>query len=270
MLDTEVMLINIMSRVLSKYQYQQLRNAVEDMTECRKFCAIIRDNQINIGCSGNIPVINPIILRKNNWTIYNISDMVINYPLVMKHCFEIVIKLFNQMHNITWQPTLGATKIEATFGNKKIKITCNILQAVALLYFNDHMIVTTESFSRDTLIGPMLTDKILASLSEVNLISIKTTSSQSKSPYSETLQQYTVNHRNYTGDSIIDIRSKFVEVFTSETEPKSYSQTIQEINTGSTGLTKSIQSKKRKSHKWNEITKHSIILSELELESLDD
>jgi hypothetical protein len=153
-------------------------------------------------------VLKPIIISRNVWNILNVSSIEIRYPIEIQYCLDVLDKvtdkIFNNKFKICWQPTLGCAQIDAQFDNKIISITCNILQAIALLIFNTQKIMTIELLSNTTLIDVELAGKILTSLFEANLITYSVNDTNKST--------YVVNAKNYTGDKIIDIRKKFSEI----------------------------------------------------------
>ncbi|MEM3062930.1 MAG: cullin, partial [Nitrososphaerota archaeon] len=203
-LGFELELIEKLSPNLGKDNTQKLVDAVNDIVRSK-----INNDAIH-KISTNI--LNPIILDKSAWQIYNTSEMELEYPSEMKCYLDIISKYYQDIYSnkyiINWQPTMGMACFEASLGSKSVNIICNILQAIGLLYLNDHPDTTIQQFSVDTLINLKLARKIFESLFEANLVVIRDNDQGI----------YTVNLVNYTGNTDLDIRPIFVEVFVEERE----------------------------------------------------
>ena len=221
-LEIELELVRRISGLLGKEDSQKLIDTIADIINSKYANQAIHAANIQVksdeykklvAISPN--VMNLVVLTKNVWRIYNTSDMEPIYPLELKCYFEIMSKCYASIYDgqyvVNWQPTLGSAQFEALLGSKKVAITCNILQAMALCYINDHIQVTAAQFSNDTLVNLELATKIFESLFEVNLLIYESTNEP----------VYIVNFQNYTGDCKIDIRRAFVEAFEVETKPDS-------------------------------------------------
>lgn len=216
-LELEIELVRRISGAFGKEESQKLIDAISDIINTKNANNIIKTANIVVKTDeyknlSNIStkILNPILLTKNVWKIYNVSDMEPIYPLEMKCYLDIISKSYCSIYQgayvVNWQPTMGAAQFEANFGQKKVNITCNILQAMVLLYINDNHQTTSTKFAIDTLINNELSAKIFESLFEANLI-IYMKTNQTNDPI------YIVNSKNYTGNDRIDVRKNFVDVF---------------------------------------------------------
>ena len=216
-LELEIEIIRRISGVLGKDESQKLINAIADIINTKNANQVIHVADIKITSDEYKNLINistkiltPIVLTKSVWKIYNTSDMEPLYPLELKCYFDIITKAYCSIYKndyvINWQPTMGSAQFEAQLGQKHVEITCNIVQAIALTYFNNNKKPTVAKFANDTFINPELAHKIFESLIEADLISCLTTDQTDNSIY-------VINTQNYTGDTKIDIRRKFIEVF---------------------------------------------------------
>lgn len=224
-LELEIELIRRMSRTLGKDDSQRLINAITDMMNNKNTNSVIQSANIAVKQEKYMSIpnistqkISPIILTKNNWKIYNMSELEPIYPLEIECYLEIISKcyanIYDNAYAINWQPTLGSARFTANLGGYPIEITCNMLQAILLCYFNSNTDtdVTIERFSKDVLISMDLATKIFESLLDANLLICYNTNENDE-------QIYIVNKRNYTGDLHIDTRKNFVEAF-EETDPE--------------------------------------------------
>lgn len=220
-LHLEIEIIKRMSNRLGINNSQKLINMITDIMNTKKFNDIIHKTDINIVSKEYSQItdlstkkLNPIILNKCIWDIYNISDIEPFYPPELKCYFDIISKIYCTVHDnkygINWQPTMGSARFEALLGTKQVDITCNILQAIVLIYFNNNSKTTSKNFANETLINSKLADKIFDSLFEANIIIYLNSADD---------PIYMVNTRNYTGDNIIDIRYTFIKVFETENKP---------------------------------------------------
>lgn len=216
-LELEIELVKRLSGKLGKEDSQKMVDSIADIINSKNANNVIHTADIKIKSEEykkikavNASTLNPIILTKNVWKIYNVTDMEPVFPLEMKCYLDIISKSYLNIHQgkyvIEWQPTLGSAKFEAQLGSKKVLITCNILQAMALMYMNNRPCLTTEQFAKDVVINVELANKILESLFEANIITY----------VSSDQKEYIINVKNYTGDNQIDIRHNFVEVFEME------------------------------------------------------
>ena len=182
---------------IEKDNVQKLLNAISDMT--------------NITPVNNI--IKPIILTRKNWNIYNTSNLELNYPSELRQYIEVATehysKLYKNEYVIKWQATLGSACFVAKLKSKTIRITCNMLQAIALSYLNDNPKTFIAKFAESTLIEHELATKIFESLFESNLIIYKG-------------DTYRINY-NYVAGAVIDIRQAFTEAFETEVSQENIS-----------------------------------------------
>lgn len=213
-LELELDLVRRMCEPLGKADSHKLVDTISDIIQSRKTNEIIHGADIRIKTDKykditdiSLKNINPIIITKHNWKIYNITDLEPIYPSELQCYFDIIKNAYDQIHEnkytIRWQPTLGFAQFSAQLGTRQVGITCNILQAMALTYMNDHPHISVNKFSHDHLINEVLASKIIDSLVEANLII----------GINEDMSQYGINEHNYNGDSKIDIRKIFVETF---------------------------------------------------------
>lgn len=228
-LELDIKLVRRISAVLGREDAQKLIDAISDIINSRNANELIHQAEVKMTSNEykkmpeiNTKILNPIILTKNAWKIYNVTDLDINYPLEMKCYLEMITKSYHQLYNgefvIDWQPTMGYARFEAQLGSKHVDITCNILQAMVLVYLNDFPSTTVSQFSRYTYLNKDLAAKIFESLFESNIIICLDDQPE------ETV--YTVNTVNYTGNNVVDIRKSFVEVFEVEIENDTNDQPI--------------------------------------------
>lgn len=219
--EMEIELIRRISGTIEREDAQKLVNAISNIINCKNANKIIQAANIKIKSDeykylGEIKtkILTPIILNKNSWKIYNTCKLIPNYPLEMKCYLDVISKSYHAIYDgkyaIDWQPTLGSAQFEAILGSRKVNITCNILQAIALMSFNKKKIMTVKDFVTDVMINYELSEKIFESLEEANII----ISLQSDNKNSI----YTINNNSYYGNNILDIRKMFVDTF--ETEQK--------------------------------------------------
>ena len=189
--DMEISIVKRMSRLLEKNDVEKLLSIITDMQNIRKY---------NIGLQNSN--LSPIVLSQELWDIDNIH-MKINYPDEISERLEIISKhysgIFENEYFVDWRPILGCAYFEAIINGKKLNINCNILQSIALIHLNKGDF-SAESFSVLTNIGLKLSEKILESIYNANLIVLK----QSES--------YTIN-THYMGDTNIDLIKIFIEAF---------------------------------------------------------
>jgi hypothetical protein len=219
-LELEIEIVRRISPKIGKEESQKLIDAIADIINTKNVNEVIQAAEIKISSDEYIKltnvstkILNPIILTKKAWKIYNISDMEPLYPIEMKFYLDVISKGFTNLHNgeytINWQPTMGSAQFMARLGQKKVDITCNLLQAMALIYLNDNNKTSSNDFSEKLLVNTELSAKIFESLFEANLI-IYLSVDEEKNPI------YSVNTKNYTGDTKIDIRPVFLDVFNFE------------------------------------------------------
>lgn len=217
-LELDIEMVKRVSGIFGKDDSQKLINTITDIINSREVNQLIRDAEVKISSDEykklniNTKILSPIILTKNAWMIYNITDLELNYPLEMKCYLEIISKSYHSLYDdeyiIQWQPTMGCAQFEAQLGSKKVEITCNILQAMVLSYLNDHRETTISQFSKDTYLNRDLAEKVFASLFEENIIICR----ENNMPESV----YMANIYNYTDKNKLDIRKSFLETFNVE------------------------------------------------------
>jgi len=144
--------------------------------------------------------INPLILKKDNWVVDDVS-FTINYPLKIKYHLDKISEHY-PTQVINWQPTLDVCAFNTLLGNKIVSITCNFLQAIALSYFDEQAekIFMVQNFATYTKINMSLSLKIFESLFESYII------------IDDIPDKYVINDK-YNGPSQIDIRPIFIKVF---------------------------------------------------------
>lgn len=217
-LELEIEIIKRMSGTFGREESQKLIDKITDIVYSKNINQLIHKADVSIKNEEyqkltNITpsIINAITITKNNWKIFNTSELEPIYPLEIKCYLDIIEKCYAFVQNnyfIQWQPTLGFAQFEVYLGMKKIEITCNILQAIVLCHLNSFPETTIENFSKITLIPLILTEKIFQSLFESNILT-----------YHQLDQSiYIINHQNYTGDFKIDIRKTFIEMFEVENQ----------------------------------------------------
>lgn len=235
-LELEIEIIKRISGALGKEESQKLIDTIADIIHSKQISQSIHNAKIQvtsdeyrnlIGISSKI--VTPIIITKNNWKIYNTSDMEPIYPSELKCYIDIINKCYasidDNKHIINWQPTLGSAQFEAQLGSKKVEITCNILQAIALIYLNNSEGTTITCFANDTMINSELATKIFESLFEANILTYLPKARETDSEF-----VYIVNTKNYTGDLKMDIRRTFIEAFEIETNKQSNEKSTSEHN----------------------------------------
>lgn len=216
-LELEIDIVKKLSGLFGKEASVKLLDSVGDIINTRNATKIIHSANIKVrsaeyaGINISTKILHPIVLTKNSWKIYNTSKMAINYPTELKCYLDIMSKAFASVYEgkyiIDWQPTLGNAQFNARLGGRSVHIMCNVLQAIALVYMNDNPTTCVEKFSRDTLINELLSQKILDSLFEANIITCVDS-------------VYIINDKNYSGDVAVDIRKSFIEVFEIEIDAK--------------------------------------------------
>ena len=220
-LELELEMVRRISSLFGRKDSQKLIDIITDIIDSRNISKRLHSAEIKVvsdkysKVSEITPnILNPVVLTKSLWQIYNVSDMDPIYPLDLSCYLDIISKLYaqstNNSHCIKWQPNLGMAQFQAYLGQKKVDITCNMLQTIALGYLNNNTEVTIEKFSDQTQINKELSSKIFESLFEANLVT------QLELDGSEPI--FVVNSLNYAGDPKIDIRKTFMEVFVEEPE----------------------------------------------------
>lgn len=210
-LELEIEIIRRMSGLLGKENSQKLIDIVIDIINTKKVNKSIQSVEIKISSEKyqkmkiRPKIINPIVVNKRIWNIYNTSDMEINYPKEIQCYLDIISKsylpIYNDNYVINWQPTISAAKIEAYLNFRRIIISCNMFQCILMMYLNDHPSTTVEQFSKDTSIYEELSGKIFKSLEDANLI-----------VFDSDEDLYTINSK-YTGNINLDIRKNFINSF---------------------------------------------------------
>jgi hypothetical protein len=198
--ELEIEIVRRMSNKFGTYDSQNIINGIHDIINSKTMNETLHSSLVNIVSDRykqlsqiDMAILSPIILTRKN----------ILYPLEMECYMNIIDKMYKNTDNtsINWCPLMGYATLEACIGKNKIVITCNILQAIALIYINDNPQLSYSKFSTDTLINDKLTRKILGSLLEANLI------------ISTDDDAFIVNHVNYTGDIKINIQGIFIDMF---------------------------------------------------------
>ena len=182
--------------------YQRMCTIVKDIEYSHLFKKMLKKSSKQLIFS------NPIIISKNSWNIFNLTNMEIICPIDMQRELDTVSEFFSKytkkQYTIQWQLTLGSAKFMAELNSRKVYINCNMLQAIALFYLNDHSQTTASEFSKNTKIPIRLSGNIFQSLFEANLI---TYVDHAEEPI------YVINTRNYTGDTNINIKDLFIQTF---------------------------------------------------------
>lgn len=217
--EMEIELVRRLSSNIGKEDCQKLIDTLSDMINCINANKIIQSANIKVKSNeykhlGEIKTksLTPIVLNKNIWKIYNTGKLSPNYPTEMNCYLDIISKsylaIYDQKYVIDWHPTLGSAQFEAILGSRKVNITCNIMQAMALMCFNKKNNMTINDFVKDTMINHELSEKIFESLSEANIIIL--------SLHDTNENTYVINTHNYHGDTLLDIRKMFIETFNVE------------------------------------------------------
>ncbi len=121
-----------------------------------------------------------------------------------------IVSAYDNQFVVSWQPTLGNAEFKIELNKRSVQIKCNFLQAILLTFINEHNRFTINDFSRKTHLNSKLSEKIIQSVFESNLIT--------KSGKTDNTYVYIVNENNYTGPTMIDIRPLFVDAF-DQTKP---------------------------------------------------
>jgi thiol-disulfide isomerase/thioredoxin len=210
--EIEIVLIRRLSRLLKEKESQKMVYCIEDMLESRKYRSKLHEAEIKIvnpeysGIPFDPKCVNPIILTKANWTIYNTSELNPNYPIEMKIYLALIengyYNSYQNEYTINWQPTMGRCRLEAILGKRKVYITCNMLQSMAMCYANHVSDIIALKFASETCISEELALKILDSLCDASVF-VKKARIMGQ-------QIYGINH-NYSGPSCIDVRKIFIE-----------------------------------------------------------
>lgn len=140
-------------------------------------------------------LLEPYILEEKLWKISSFLDIDINYPDKLKRHLKIISEYYEiyNIKGIVWNPGMGYAIFEANINSNKIIITCNILQAILLLYLNDNNKTSILKFVEDTLICAPLATIIFKSLYYSSIIK------------NSNNNEYTIN-TDYNNSNEIDIR----------------------------------------------------------------
>ncbi len=217
--QTEIKLLNIIKSNIGTNATQRLMDALSDMINTKNIIKHIHSAEIIIKSpeyqkiETNPSILNPIILSKKSWTIFNTSEMGIVYPIELQYNLDIISKLYDKFYDskyiIEWKPTLGTAQFIANLNGKDVHITCNILQSILLFFFNDYDKLTVDDFSAKTMINKKLASKIFESLYEANIIVFT---------LDRTCDSYMVNNKMYTNNTEIDLIKYFIDTFEKNTD----------------------------------------------------
>jgi hypothetical protein len=216
-LELEIEFIKRISGAIGKYPSQKLLNTVSDIIQNQTLTEILHKSTVKIVSEEyakiNIlpKIITPLILVQKNWEVPTCGPDDIVYPLGIKYCLDVVSKFYSKVgpndldcgYFIQWNPLLGRAKFEAEFKNKTVIINCNFLQAMLLSYLNEHPILSCKQFAEDTHLDQSLSEKLIESLANAELL-VSVDSVQ---------QTYVPNFNNYVGNNNVDLHSYFVETF---------------------------------------------------------
>ncbi|QTF49249.1 putative cullin-like protein [Acanthamoeba polyphaga mimivirus] len=211
----EIKLVKIIHDCIGQQEAQKLIKIIENMISNRNnntsiHNATVENVEGKYKSIGDISteMLNPVIIDKTVWTIFNNLNIDVQYPLELECYLNIVEKSYNIIYenkfSINWLPTMGTACFRAILGDKNVTITCNILQAIIISLFNDTNNLSASSVYNKTGIQYDLSEKILESLFEANIVTRK---------YSSNDTVYIVNTHNYTGDTNINIINEFIELF---------------------------------------------------------
>lgn len=143
-----------------KFNIKKLLNAINDIKNSAK----IHETDIS----------HPIVLTKNAWDLEKINSMDLIYPTELMHYLELANKAYFDFYkgeySIDWQPTMGVAQFVMQLEKKTVEIKCNILQAIALMYLNDHPKTTAVMFAEEVKINLELAKKIFESLFKENIL----------------------------------------------------------------------------------------------------
>ena len=129
--QTEIKLLNIIKPNIGTNATQKLMDALSDIMNTKNIIKHIHSAEIIIKSPEyqkieiNPSILNPIILSKKSWTIFNTSEMSIVYPVELKYNLDIISKLYDKFYDskyiIEWQPTLGTAQFIANLNGKNVK-----------------------------------------------------------------------------------------------------------------------------------------------------
>lgn len=207
----EFNLVKKMKYAFKRYKTQILMNMIENIIKTKNMNKMIQNMKYEMEYDLNI--LNPIIIDKNIWEIYNNIEINPIYPKELQYYLNIITKFYDEHYKnqyiLDWRPSLGTAEFETCLNMKNIRIKCNILQSIVLTYLNDHPKTTINEFVNCCSINKGLADKLFESLFEANLIiNVKNTNED----------VYVINFENYTGSTMIDIHKIFIELFDVEYE----------------------------------------------------
>lgn len=219
-LELEIEVIKRLSGRLGKDESQKLIDAVADIMNSRKIASIIQNSSIKVTSEKYksltdiaVTKVSPFIFSKRAWSIFNTSELRPTYPLEMQCYMDIISKCYGAMHKnefvINWQPTMGSARFTAQLGRKQIDITCSMLQAMALMCFNETAEMTIKQFASIAFINLALAEKIISSLCEGS-ICIKQRNDEAGNVI------YGVNTLRYAGELQTDVRRFFAQTFEEE------------------------------------------------------
>lgn len=176
-----------------KFNIKKLLNAINDIKNSAK----IHETDIS----------HPIVLTKNAWELEKISSMDPIYPTEFIYHLELANNAYSGFYkgeySIDWQPSMGVAQFVMQLEKKTVEIKCNILQAIALMYLNDHSKTTAVMFAEDVRINLELAEKIFESLFEENILVRPNRGDKI----------YVVNVTSFHNDEKkIDIRQAFLDV----------------------------------------------------------
>lgn len=147
--------------------------------------------------------INPVVINNKTWKIPSLPKLITSnkqinfYNTIIQQIFNKLIS--DQLKFISWC-CAGEAIIDAKFNDNVVTITCHILQAISLLYFNENSQCDIKSLANYLGIKLLLAKYVMKSLYAADLL-VKI------SP-----QTYIVN-MDYNGDTRIDIQAKLVKQF---------------------------------------------------------
>lgn len=122
--ELDIELIRRISGLLGKDDAQKMIDCISDIINNQTANQRIKEAELKITSEEykklsdiNTKILNPIILTKNVWKIYNVTDLDLNYPLEMKCYLEMVSKSYHNLYDgefvIDWQPTMGCAQFDA-------------------------------------------------------------------------------------------------------------------------------------------------------------
>lgn len=210
-IEFEYKVLQLISMKFNTKDRERLINSIRDIQITQKYTPAIQNAVVDMKSEKykNIGVItpkilNPLFLMRNNWSIQQ-SNVKPNYPLELNAYLDICEKSYQQIKNnyeINWQANLGFVEFTANFSDRKVKIKSNMLQAIALSYFNTYGKMTSDLFSKVSNIDISLANKIIESLYNAGLIIL-----------SKDNTSFVPNRNNYVGERFVDLRKYFIDAF---------------------------------------------------------